>query len=224
YVVQGHRFDIYKDVGRYPFIYNTLPAFFLFDSWPIIIGLVFAVYCGLSLRAFYCRRVEFNHFLAASMSLNASSYFRLMALATTKIFALWENVHHDFSHVARYDSILWTICALIFFAFFGFAAEARKNYVIAFWWAAKIFGFSPAKSQHYMNSIGYNRTPRAPAMIPSAGSLAIYVAKERKRTSSLALSWEHSLDEKKAAPASEMTPWEASFPHVSYDDAVGRVA
>ncbi|KAG1750490.1 pheromone A receptor-domain-containing protein [Suillus paluster] len=262
YVVQGHRFDIYEDIGCYPFIYNTLPAFFLSDSMPIIIGLISMVYCGLSLRAFYRRRVQFNQFLASNTSLSASRYFRLMALAMTELLCTiplasfmiwlnsaaqpvqpwvsWENVHYDFSRVVQYPSILWTrdyllvvaiqltrwfvvICAFIFFAFFGFAAEARKNYSAAYWAVAKLFRFSPAKPQPRMDSKnGFNRPPRAPAMISSAGSLPVYVAKEQKRTSSLASSWEYSLDEKRAATVAETTPSpspsEEYFPHVGYDD------
>jgi pheromone a factor receptor len=209
YVVQGHRFDIYEDVGCYPFIYNTLPAFFLSDSWPIIIGLISSVYCGtpllggflsailspagLSLNAFYLRRAQFTRFTASNKSLSTSRYFRLMALAMTEILCTiplasfmiwlnsaalpvqpwvsWEYVHYDFSRVVQYPSVLWTmnylvvvaiqltrwlvvICAFVFFAFFGFAAEARKNYGIAFWWVAKIFGFYPAKPQQRMNPNG----------------------------------------------------------------------
>jgi pheromone a factor receptor len=129
----------------------------------------------------------------------------------------WEYVHYDFSRVVQYPSVLWTmnylvvvaiqltrwlvvICAFVFFAFFGFAAEARKNYGIAFWWVAKIFGFYPAKPQQRMNPNGFKCAPRAPVMPPSAGSLPVYVVKERKRNSLLAFSWEHSLDAKQAAP------------------------
>ncbi|OAX32935.1 STE3-domain-containing protein [Rhizopogon vinicolor AM-OR11-026] len=253
YVVQGHRFDIFEDVGCYPFIYNTLPAFFLSDSWPIIIGLVSSVYCALSLRAFYRRRVQFNQFLASNTSLSASRYFRLMALAMTEILCTiplasfmiwlnsaaqpvqpwvsWEYVHYDFSRVVQYPSILWTrnfllvlaiqltrwfvvICAFIFFAFFGFAAEARKNYGIAFWSVAKLFGFSPAKSQQSMGSNGFSRAPRVPAML-SVGSLPVYVA---KRPISSTSSSDHSLDEKKGSSPAETMPSEASFPPVHYNN------
>ncbi|KAJ7238654.1 hypothetical protein C8J57DRAFT_1246354 [Mycena rebaudengoi] len=38
----------------------------------------------------------------------------------------------------------WTAlsCALVFFAFFGFAVEARKNYRTAFWAVAKCVGYT----------------------------------------------------------------------------------
>lgn len=46
FFVQGHRFNIYEDIGCYPTIVNSLPAYFLYNMWPIILGLVSAVYCG----------------------------------------------------------------------------------------------------------------------------------------------------------------------------------
>ncbi|KAJ7278698.1 pheromone A receptor-domain-containing protein [Mycena rebaudengoi] len=72
----------------------------------------------------------------------------------------WANTHADFSFVGQVFAILWrsephtratvelsrwagVICALVFFAFFGFAAEARKHYALAFWAVAKRLGFTP---------------------------------------------------------------------------------
>lgn len=84
--------------------------------WPIVIGLISAVYCGmclwiqpgsnanrlrsvLSLRSFARRRIEFGQFLSSNKSLTVSRYFRLMALAMTEIlfttplaiFMIWLN-------------------------------------------------------------------------------------------------------------------------------------
>lgn len=78
----------------------------------------------------------------------------------------WENTHYGFSRVGQYPSVVWTqdylfvvavqmtrwatiACAIIFFAFFGFASEARKNYQIAFWTIAKIVRLYPAQTQHF---------------------------------------------------------------------------
>ncbi|CDO69987.1 hypothetical protein BN946_scf184836.g61 [Trametes cinnabarina] len=71
----------------------------------------------------------------------------------------WANTHYNFSHVEQIPSILWRTnrafvvsaelgrwifpcCALIFFALFGFAEEARKHYSALFWSIAKKLGFS----------------------------------------------------------------------------------
>ncbi|KIK78557.1 hypothetical protein PAXRUDRAFT_834510 [Paxillus rubicundulus Ve08.2h10] len=209
YVVQGHRFDIYEDVGCYPFIYNTIVAFFLNESWPILIGLVSTVYCALSIGQFYRRRAQFNQFLASNKSLTSSRYFRLMALAMTEIICTvplasfmiwlnttaqpvepwvsWENTHYDFSRVAQYPAFIWTqnhwlllaiqltrwlvvACAFIFFAFFGFAAEARKHYRTAFWSIAKLFGASTITTSQ-------DAQPRQ--LILRRGSLPTYITKDK---------------------------------------------
>lgn len=46
YITQGHRFDIYEDIGCYPFTYGTWAAVFIVSLAPIAIGLVSAVYCS----------------------------------------------------------------------------------------------------------------------------------------------------------------------------------
>ncbi|KAJ7490981.1 GPCR fungal pheromone mating factor, partial [Mycena latifolia] len=59
YIVQGHRFEIFQDIGCYPALYNSLPRYFISSMWPVPIGLVAAWYCVLSLRAFALRRAAF---------------------------------------------------------------------------------------------------------------------------------------------------------------------
>ncbi|TCD62967.1 a-factor receptor [Steccherinum ochraceum] len=169
-ILTGHRFDIYEELGCYPFTYNTPVAFPLSYLWPPVIGLVSAGYCFLTLRAFWQRRAQFSEFLASKTSLRPNRYFRLMALATgdllfTMPIALygailnatdstifpwisWADTHADYWKVNQVPALLWrsshvsvvalemtrwapVICSLIFFAFFGFAEEARRHYADA---------------------------------------------------------------------------------------------
>ena len=76
---------------------NTLPTYFLSDIWPIVLGLISAVYCGksspiwsaphansstvLSLRAFLRHPLEFTELLAYDRALTRSRCFRLVGLA-----------------------------------------------------------------------------------------------------------------------------------------------
>jgi hypothetical protein len=46
YIVQGHRFNIFEEIGCYPMTYNTPPAYPLVFAWPLAIGIVSATYCG----------------------------------------------------------------------------------------------------------------------------------------------------------------------------------
>ncbi|KAJ7083641.1 pheromone A receptor-domain-containing protein [Mycena belliarum] len=39
YIVPGHRFDIFQDIGCYPAFFNSLPTYFISSMWPVIIGL-----------------------------------------------------------------------------------------------------------------------------------------------------------------------------------------
>jgi pheromone a factor receptor len=72
----------------------------------------------------------------------------------------WANAHYDYSAVDLIPYLEWhsslpatlsleftrwsiVLCAFVFFAFFGFADEARKNYRLAFWTIAKRLGFRP---------------------------------------------------------------------------------
>ena len=102
--VQGHHFNIFEDIGCFPAIYNSLPTYFLNMMWPILIGLISAIYCSkllvlnlspcsyfvlaLSLIALSRQQMEFSQFMAANKSLTFSWYFRLMALAMTEMLLM----------------------------------------------------------------------------------------------------------------------------------------
>ncbi|KAJ6468596.1 hypothetical protein DFH09DRAFT_1480337 [Mycena vulgaris] len=127
--------------------------------WPPLLGLASAAYGALALRAFLRRRAAFAQFLFIPSSSHASGltpsrYLRLMALALTHRRPLgpWRSLsdtHVMFSRVEQIPATLWRgspqlvlapefsrwaspTCALIFFAFFGFAVEARRHYALFF--------------------------------------------------------------------------------------------
>ena len=215
--MQGHRFNIFEEVGCYPAIYNTLATYFLNFMWPILIGLISASYCSTfilhyfyifpdrrydkvrTLVAFTRRRLEFTKLVTAkNPALTMSRYFRLMALATCDIFfttplaifdiwlnvtnapiapwVSWDYAHFDYSRVDQIPSIFWKsdrigaisiqttrwvapLCAFVFFAFFGFADEARKNYRIAFCWVMKYVRRAlpslPTKREKFPECVGF---------------------------------------------------------------------
>ncbi|KAI6106634.1 putative fungal pheromone GPCR, STE3-type [Pisolithus croceorrhizus] len=219
YVVQGHRFDILEEVGCWPSIYNTLPAYFLVFIWPTLLGCVSFIFSALSLWAFYRRRLEFNQVLTSNSSLNVGQYIRLMALALIEMSSTipisiislylsneafpiqpwisWDNVHYNFSHVGLYPAVIWQgdsssaatvemslwlfpACGLLFFALFGFAAEARKHYRAAFLSIVQFFGHRSV-SQHARRApsqwkCGRNKS----ADEVTSGSLPIYVTFSRR--------------------------------------------
>ncbi|KAJ7278230.1 pheromone receptor [Mycena rebaudengoi] len=99
-------------------------------SGPSSLGLSLP-FTASSLRCFTRCRTEFAQFLSSNTPITASRYFRLMALATTELcctmpLALFTIYLNAVVRTAPF-------CALVFFVFFGFAVEARKNYRTAFW-------------------------------------------------------------------------------------------
>ncbi|KAF5342932.1 hypothetical protein D9758_014955 [Tetrapyrgos nigripes] len=210
YVVEGHRFNIYEDIGCYPVVYNTLLAYFTTNMWPLIIGLISATYCVLCLRAFARRRLEFSQFMASNKTLTMGRYFRLMALAMTDILCTtpiavavmvinltalplepwrsWDDTHLDFFRVEQIPAILWrsnhllvtgieltrwtsVICALLFFAFFGFAAEAQKHYRLAYRFIKRKLGFK----MDIKPSFGMKLKDGPPTPLKNIHSLPLYI-------------------------------------------------
>ncbi|KAG2361580.1 pheromone receptor [Suillus spraguei] len=190
FVVEGHRFNIFEEIGCYPYTFNTWLAYPLSNLWPLVIGLISAVYCVLTLCAFMKRRAQFSDVVKSRTSLSINRYFRLMALATMELlcttpisaYGIYINIadnplepwkgfadaHFNYSRVGLYPSVIWrlnsltivsteltrwslVLCAFSFFAFFGLAGEARKNYRKAFWAIAKLFGFPPPSSASVIN-------------------------------------------------------------------------
>ncbi|KAJ7853006.1 GPCR fungal pheromone mating factor, partial [Mycena leptocephala] len=86
YIVQGHRYEIFEDIGCLGETDKTAPAVVLFDLPPILIGAVSAVYC-VSIKSFYHSRAQFRLLLFASVhaNLNLNRYIRLMVLASTDL-------------------------------------------------------------------------------------------------------------------------------------------
>ncbi|RXW19560.1 hypothetical protein EST38_g6283 [Candolleomyces aberdarensis] len=180
YIVQGRRFDIFEDIGCFPFTYNTPVAFVLVHCQPVLIGLISSVYCAMSIHLFRKRSTQFNQLISGHRNLSHNRYVRLMVLAGIEMACTiplgcwviavsvmagvfpwlgWADTHRDISRVEKIPAILWrndpagnsgleftrwsiVVCAIVFFAFFGFADEARKNYRSAVESFAKKMGYS----------------------------------------------------------------------------------
>ncbi|KAJ3010642.1 hypothetical protein NUW54_g2417 [Trametes sanguinea] len=132
YVVQGHRYNILEQLGCFPALYNTLLTYFLVNWWPLVLGTIASIYCGLSLLEFNRRRAQFNELLASkNSSLTLGRYFRLMALSMTSLVLLipvssygiylnvtaqplgpwisWSDTHFDFGRIEQIAAVMWRI-------------------------------------------------------------------------------------------------------------------
>ncbi|KAH7911860.1 pheromone A receptor-domain-containing protein [Hygrophoropsis aurantiaca] len=237
YIVQGHRYNIFENIGCFPFTFNSPPAYALVFAWPIAIGAISACYCILTIRALAQRRSEFKELLSANKNLNSGRYFRLMAVAGIEVcctlplgaysiylnaaaqpiqrWVSWENTHYDFSRVGQYPALIWRsssltvlslelsrwlviLCAFIFFGFFGFADEAKKNYRLAYFSVAKKVGLSTGS----MSSGIFSSTGSKPDTYNSRnGTMPVFVTQrtERKRDSMASFSTNLSIGDFAAA-------------------------
>ncbi|KAF8160982.1 pheromone A receptor-domain-containing protein [Crassisporium funariophilum] len=129
YIVQGHRFNIFQEIGCYPYTYNTPLAYVLVSAPPLVLGLTSGAYSIMSIIAFKKRHTEFKEILSSNSNLNSNRYFRLMALAGIEAVACvplsitaivlnatrgevrpwisWEDTHWGFSRVDQIPSVLW---------------------------------------------------------------------------------------------------------------------
>ncbi|KAI0059691.1 STE3-domain-containing protein [Artomyces pyxidatus] len=133
YIVQGHRYDIFEDVGCWPALYNTGATYGLVWSWPIILGVTSGCFGALALRSLIRRRRELNSFKSEATSdnfrLQKGLYARLLILALTDfIFTVplgayllyldrmspdygpwvnWAYVHWGFNRVDQFPRVLW---------------------------------------------------------------------------------------------------------------------
>jgi pheromone a factor receptor len=224
YIPQGRRYNILEDIGCYPRIYNTPVAFVLVYSLPIVIGLVSAVYCSLTIREFARRRMQFKTFLSSNNNLNSNRYFRLMFLASIEIlftipiciwiicmnarigiepWISWADTHSNWNVIQKFPAFIWrgntthallyeltrwlyVLAAFVFFGFFGFADEARKNYRNMFSSVAKRVGYSTGTMSSGITSSTGGKTGTASITFKGgAASLPIFVRKETTRSTNL---------------------------------------
>ena len=193
YIVQGHRFNIFEDVGCSPASYYVWPIYPIIYIPSIVIGLFAATYSILTIISFQKNRSQFMSLLSSNSNVTSDRFLRLMFLASVEVlfdiplnlygistsahvplnpWISWENVHSNFSRVPLVPSVIWRsnrdeeialelsrwsviFCAFLFFGFFGFADEARKNYRFAFQSVAKRVGISTASFGNGLHSFGF---------------------------------------------------------------------
>jgi pheromone a factor receptor len=215
YIVQGHRFDIFEDIGCRPVTFNTPLAYPLVVLPPLVIGLISGAYSVLIIKAFYLRSVEIKTVLSTNSSITFHRYFRLMGLATVDLLITipfttfiiyanlkfgklapwisWEDTHVTFSRVDQIPAHFWrndpvaqfameftrwsvVACGFVFFMFFGFADEARRNYRKAYACLASRLGAKVSStSTGVQDSLGSQHLP--------VQSIPVFISREVTHTS-----------------------------------------
>ncbi|KAI0334179.1 fungal pheromone STE3G-protein-coupled receptor [Cubamyces sp. BRFM 1775] len=96
--------------------------------------------------------------IVCTVPISAYGLYLNLTSAPMNPWISWDDTHFNYSKVDQYPAVLWRMdrnavisfelsrwlapfCALVFFAFFGFAQEARSNYRKAFLWLRNLAPF-----------------------------------------------------------------------------------
>lgn len=102
--------------------------------------------------------------MACTVPLGAYSIYANVGGVPIARWTNWADVHFNFGFVQQIPAAVWKqnhrflvavemgrwiypCSAMLFFALFGFADEAQRNYAHAYWWIAKFFGIKPRPRQ-----------------------------------------------------------------------------
>lgn len=124
--------------------------------------------------------------LLCTIPLSGYGLYLNLTAAPMNPWISWEDTHFDYSHVNQYPAVIWRMsynsvvsfelsrwaapfCAFVFFGFFGFAEEARKNYVVVFSLIRR-FPLSVIKQGNTVRSVSVPLL-HVPALKPSIGSV-----------------------------------------------------
>lgn len=128
-VVEGHRFDIFQEIGCIANTYNVTLAYPLVYIWPVVISIITTIYGVLTIRLFWKSSQQLKEIQGSNKNINHNRYMRLIALSSTQLlFTLplsiynlylnihvtpvqpwisWEDTHFDYSHVGQFPTAVW---------------------------------------------------------------------------------------------------------------------
>ncbi|PVG02655.1 STE3-domain-containing protein [Serendipita vermifera] len=85
YVVQGHRYNVYEDLGPMTTTYNVSLAFIIFYPWDPLLSLISGIFSVMTIRLLLAQQKEVYEALAVGSSVNKDRYLRLLWLAGVAI-------------------------------------------------------------------------------------------------------------------------------------------
>jgi len=173
YVVQGHRYNVWEDLGPIAETYNVTLAFPLYYMWETLICVTSAIFSIMTIRLFLARRKEFDAVLnSGSRNINKDRYLRLLSLAAVSIcihlpltawvlvlnaavipvapWISWEDTHSNYHRIEYVTRFLLS------------TAPANNVYVSISWWSLVLagitfftfFGFGEEATRQYQAMIG----------------------------------------------------------------------
>ncbi|KAF8981163.1 GPCR fungal pheromone mating factor [Cyathus striatus] len=149
YVVQGHRFDIFENIGCQAAVYISIQAVLIIWFPQLLFSVITLIYAAFALHHFIRRRLTFAaHLQNSNSALTTNRYLRLIAMAITEMFwgtalttfnlynnaapglrpwTTWADVHSNFSRVDVYPV--------------AFLPPAFLKSMLLLWWALPVSSF-----------------------------------------------------------------------------------
>ncbi|TDL16852.1 STE3-domain-containing protein [Rickenella mellea] len=132
YIVEGHRYTIFEDIGCYPDAYNAWPSYIIFYSWPVILSLMNGVYVILTLRIITKKGKNMDEVL--HVKTEKQLYYRIVILSLCQIILMvpytlavmvmalsafpmypyigWHDIHANYSQIPEIPAVLWRSTAI----------------------------------------------------------------------------------------------------------------
>lgn len=187
--MQGHRYNVWEDLGPLAEVYNVTLAFPLYYIWEPLICFISGIFAVLTIRLFLARRKEFDAVLnSGSTNINKDRYLRLLSLAAVAVcihlplslwaiiidavafpvepWISWEDTHSNYHRIMYVTRFMISL------------APSTAVYASIGWWSLILcginffifFGFGEEATKQYQSMIGACLKP-----------FGITYPKERKR-------------------------------------------
>ncbi|KAF8628578.1 hypothetical protein AX17_005974 [Amanita inopinata Kibby_2008] len=149
YVVQGHRFDIFEDLGCQATLYISVPAVFIVWLPQLLFSVITLIYAAIALHHFIRRRLVFTaHLQNSNSALTTNRYLRLIAMSTTEMFwgtaftayNMYSNMYHGLRPWTNWADVHSNFSRIRVFP----AAVIPSRYfrpLMVFWWALPASSF-----------------------------------------------------------------------------------
>jgi hypothetical protein len=173
YVVQGHRYNVWEDLGPLAETYNVTLAFPITYIWEPLICAISAVFSIMTIQMFLARQKEFDAVLNCGASnINKDRYLRLLSLAAVGAcihlplaswliiinatvihvspWISWEDTHSNYHRIEYVDRFMLS------------TAPANNIYASVSWWSLVLcginffifFGFGEDSTRQYKAVLG----------------------------------------------------------------------
>jgi pheromone a factor receptor len=167
-IPQGHRFNIFQELGCEMAAYSTIAAVLLINLWPLLIAIISGAYTCLIFYTLVRRNSKLKELVGSDPNLTFSRYWRLIILSSMDIiftiplysFSLyltvlnlqpwisWDNVHADFGRIDQFTSLTWRGNAVVVITM----EFNRWSYVLCAFVVFALFGFGADAMRDYRST------------------------------------------------------------------------